>query len=103
MTQEIHYDQYTLEAAGAIPEEECPEPDTVEHDIMPAAASAVEAAYKAATAEALGAYFDAVVEEGFEWALAQKLLGMAFNLLKQRNRGPGRMVKDLYAAAKDAA
>jgi hypothetical protein len=98
MTQEIHYDEYILAQAGAIPEVECPEPDTVEHDIIPKAASAIEAAHKAATAEALGAYFDAVLDEGFEWGLAQRMLRMAFAKLTERKRGPAPIIQGLYDA-----
>jgi len=89
-------DSMLVQAGGSIPQVECPEPDTLEHNVMPMAASAVEAAYSAATAEALGAYFDAVLEEGFEWGLAQKMLRKALKGLEDKTTKPLRAIQDLF-------
>lgn len=87
-----------LHLAGAIPQG-LNEGDTQPNDIMPAAAAAVELAYKTATTEALGAYFDAILDEGFEPALAHKLLGMAFKNLELRGKTAKQAVQALWEDA----
>ena len=87
-----------LHLAGALPQVAI-EGETQPNDVMPAAAAAVELAYKTATAEALGSYFDAVLAEGFEPALAHKLLGMAFKNLQDRGKTCREAVKALYEDA----
>lgn len=89
-----HYNDDALAEAGAIPQVENVDRDTLEMDVMPAAAQAVEVAFKTATSAALGAFFDAVLMEGFNLPLAQKLLGVAFENMKSRT--PIDVIKGLY-------
>ena len=46
--------------------------------------------------------FDVVLEEGFEWALTQKLLHITFKNLNERKRTPERMIRQLYAVKASA-
>lgn len=81
---------------GSIPQSLADDADTDRIDMMPQAASLVEDAFRVAHASALGAFFDAVLVDGFPLPTAKRLLGIAFQNLKIRNANPLQVVQQLY-------